>query len=452
MFEAPLATAMTIIGGQMFLPERLQYHLPVFPDLDKQTIPTLAALIGILWTSRARLRTAKPLRGVDRWFILLLLAQIGTKLTNEDVQGPTRPGLTFYDMITYMFADLVIFYCTFLIGRAMFRTTRDLRSLLHLTLVLALIYTPLCLFEFKMGPQANNWIYGFVQHDPLQAVRNGGFRPMVFMGHGLVVARFMLTALLSGLVLVRARAISPLLGLGLCWLFVIFLNLKSMGALVMGLATAPLILFAGMKTMLRASVVLAAIVLFYPLLRGTDLFPTEQLIDWATQLGNAERASSLGDRFENEDMLLEKARQRLWFGWGEYARAHVYDEKGEDISVVDGEWIIVLGARGLIGFLAYYGLYLAPVMLAVRNGKRLRTQQARITLGGFTLVTVLLAVDTLPNASMGMPQLFWSGALAGVSVGMLRQDRMLRLKQLWARRAKLRAEREAAEGALRQPA
>jgi O-antigen ligase len=450
-FEAPLATALTILGGQMFLPERLQYHLPIFPDLDKQTIPTLAALIGIAWTSSARLRSAKPLRGVDRWFLLLLVAQVGTKFTNEDWQSSTRPGLTFYDMITYMFSDAVIFYCTFLVGRAMFRTTRDLRTLLHLCVVFALIYTPLCLFEFKMGPQTNNYLYGFIQHDPLQAARNGGFRPMIFMGHGLVVARFMLAALLSGLVLVRARAISTPLCVGLVWLFLIFLNLKSMGALVMGLATAPLILFAGLKSMLRMCIVLSAIVLFYPLLRGTDMFPTEKLIDWATQIGNAERASSLGDRFENEDMLLEKARERLWFGWGEYGRAHVFDDKGEDISVVDGEWIIVLGARGLIGFLAYYGMYLSPVWLAVRNGRRLRSQQARTMLGGFALVTVLLAVDTLPNASMGLPHMFWSGALAGVATGMLRQDRLLRLKKLWALRAKLKGEREA-QAALRQPA
>ena len=451
LFDAPLATAITIIGGQMFLPERLQYHLPVFPDLAKETIPIITAFVGILWTSRARLRAAKPLRGIDRWFLLLLFAQLGTKLTNPDWLNSDRPGLTFYDMISYMCADTVILYGAYLIGRTMFRTTKDLRVFLHLCVVFAILYTPFCLLEFKMGPISNKYLYGFLQHDPLQTIRDGGYRPMVFMGHGLVVGRFMLTALLSGLVLWRARTISPAMIVGLLWLMLVFVNLKSMGALAMGLVCGPLIAFASLRTMLRASLVLAAIVYLYPMLRGTDLFPTEGLMDWATTLGNAERASSLGDRFENEDMLLERARERLWFGWGEYARAHVFNDKGEDISVVDGEWIIVLGSRGFIGFLAYYSMYLAPVWLAVRNGRRLKSPQARTMLGGFALVTVLLAVDTLPNASMGMPHMFWSGALAGVAAGMLRQDRMLRLKRLWALRAKARSERDG-RAAIPQPA
>ena len=54
-----------------------------------------------------------------------------------------------------------------------------------------LIYVPLCLFEVRMSPQLHNMVYGFAQHSFGQTVRGGGWRPMVFMQHGLAVGLFM---------------------------------------------------------------------------------------------------------------------------------------------------------------------------------------------------------------------------------------------------------------------
>ena len=447
-FEPSFATALTLLGGKLFLPERLLFKLPVFPDLSKVTIPVLAALLGCLWTARPRLRAVRPLRGVDRLFLLLLAGDLATTLTNGDaLQAKTAlPGLTLYDFISMAFDDLVVIYATFLLGRAMMRSARELRDFLWLCFVLALVYTPFCLFEFKMGPAANKLVYGFLQHSPDQALREGGWRPMVFLEHGLVLARFLMLASMSGVLLARIRAVRGAMLIALLWLIVVFINVKSMGALLMAAACAPLILFAGMRSMLRASVVLAAIVALYPMLRGFDLFPTEKLLDWAGAI-NADRAASLGVRFGNEDALLEKARQRMLFGWGAYARNHVYDEQGEDTSTTDGEWIIEFGERGLIGFLAYYGMYLWPVFAAARKGKRLQTHSAQVMLGGFALITVLLAVDTVPNASLDWPHMFWSGALFGASEGLLRQERLKRLRALWAKRATARSAQAALQDA-----
>jgi O-antigen ligase len=148
-----------------------------------------------------------------------------------------------------------------------------------------------------------------------------------------------------------------------------------------------------------------------------------------------ERTESLGARFEQEEMLLEKARQRPLFGWGPSSRAHVFDEAtGEDITVVDGEWIIVFGSRGVLGFIAWYGLYLAPIYVARRNQRRVGLPQYRAVLAGFSLIAAMLAAETLPNASATIPQFMWSGVLYGIALNVLRQDRLARLKAVWSRR------------------
>ncbi len=61
-----------------------------------------------------------------------------------------------------------------------------------------LSYVPLCLYEIRMSPQLHRILYGFHQHEFVQTLRWGGFRPMVFMNHGLALGLWMTLACLSG--------------------------------------------------------------------------------------------------------------------------------------------------------------------------------------------------------------------------------------------------------------
>lgn len=451
-----LAAALTIILGRLFLPERgmfsseVGFPLPIFPDLTKETITTLAALLGCLVTAFRQLGQAKPLRGIDMWIIVLLLGDVGTVLTNPDAifANPPKPGLTSYDMFTQIFEDLVVVYCSFLVGRAMFRSSRNMRSLLYMLFVLALIYTPFCLYELKMGPQAHNQLYGYVQHDPAQAVRGGGFRPMVFLNHGLTLARFMLCAVMAGVLLLRTRLISWMWLPAYGYLLLVFFLLKSTGALVMGMVMLPLCAFASVRAQMRVATILAVIVGLYPILRGLDLFPDQKLLEWATMI-SADRADSMKVRFTNENALLVKARQRLVFGWGTYARHHVFDKDGDDTSITDGEWIVGLGMRGLVGYVAWYALYLIPIFTAARNVKRIRGPTVRLLLSGLTLMAVMFAIDTIPNSAGSWPHFFFAGVLHGATRGILRQDRLSRLRSYWeARKARAGASRRPAAAAM----
>ncbi len=431
-----VATACAIIGGTLFLPERTHIDLPLFPDLDKSTIPALAALAGCMVTSRGRLAAAKPFRGIDRWYWLLVLGTIGTWLTNRDPMFavPPKPGLTPYDALSDVLAHLVVVWLVFFLGRSMFSSLGDLASFLRVGFLFGLAYIPLCLIELRLSPQLHNWIYGFMQHSFGQTLRGGGYRPMVFMEHGLVLARFMLVATLSGTALTRTKLVGVRLKVALWFLIVVFVALKSTGAIVLGVLFLPLVAFASVRMQLRVAVVLALLVAFYPTLRSTGLFPVEDFLELASKV-SAERAQSLGFRFDEEDSLLAKARERMVFGWGGYGRSRVIDPTtGQDVSVTDGEWVIVLGVGGLAAFVARYGMYLAPALLVARRMRRIRGQRSRVLLGALALITVVLAIDTIPNASMGLPHFLWSGALYGSLQGVLRQDRLQRLRALRERR------------------
>jgi len=76
------------------------FDLPLLPPFDKQSVAVLWIWIGCLWRARGRIHAARPLRGIDGFFVLVLVANVGTVLTNSDDQitGPVvRQGLTMHD-------------------------------------------------------------------------------------------------------------------------------------------------------------------------------------------------------------------------------------------------------------------------------------------------------------------------------------------------------------------
>ena len=125
---------------------------------------------------------------------------------------------------------------------------------------------------------------------------------------------------------------------------------------------------------------------------------------------SAERAQSLQVRLDNEDLLLDRAQERPLFGWGAWGRERVYGERGENISLTDGYWLIVLGKGGWIRYLGEFGLLAVGILgLTFGRGRGLHPASTAIALA----LTANL-IDLVPNA--GMSSLTWmlAGALAGL--------------------------------------
>jgi hypothetical protein len=406
----------------MFLPEAVGFDAPLIPPLDKESLPALCLLIGVLVTARKQIKQAKPGRGLDLLLLGSLIGVVGTGLANPDSvrHGPTvLPGYTPADIASDLIREVLASCVPFFIARVLFRSADDARALLRALVLSGLVYLPFCLLELRLSPFLHLTAYGFMQQSFDQAVRSGGYRPVVFMAHGLSLALLIWAASIAAWQLFKARrravkslppaapafALSALLAL-----------LNSLGALVYGIVVTPLVLFARPKVQMRVAAVLALLTFLYPVLCATDTFPRQGLVDAAASV-SAQRAESLEFRFKNEKQLSDKALKRPWLGWGGFGRTFLWDKQGKTTSVPDGEWIITLGVGGIVGFVFHFGSLLIPIWLAWWRFKRVPKADQPL-LAGVALIATGCVVDLLPNGMFTNLPMFLAGAVGGLAHGM----------------------------------
>ncbi|WP_315704757.1 MULTISPECIES: hypothetical protein [unclassified Bradyrhizobium] len=421
------ATIWTFLGAQMLLPAAGSFKVPVLSPIDKALVPTLCAAIGIFFIA-SRSRSPRFRLG---WPLVLLTLAVGvpilSSLANEDtilIGDRVLPGVGFYD--GFSSAELALFtVLPFVFGRRALRTEQDSEDLLRALMLAGIIYSLPMLFEVRFSPQLHYWVYGYYSSDFIQAIRGGGYRPMVFMGHGLIASFFMMATLVAAVALWRARAPSRLpvkAGPVAGYLGLVLLLCKSLGAAFYALIAVPLVRFATPRTMLRVAVLLSVISVGYPLLRTEGLVPTGSILS-VVRLWSEERADSLEFRFINEDQLLERANQRILTGWGRFGRNRVYAEWGSDVSVTDGRWIIVLGQYGVFGFLAEFGLLTYGVFRALGALKYVRSEREAVYLGAIALILALNVLDLLPNSALLPLTFLMAGSLVGRSENLVARSR-----------------------------
>ena len=107
---------------------------------------------------------------------------------------------------------------------------------------------------------------------------------------------------------------------------------------------------------------------------------------------------------------MERFEQRPVFGWGGYGRSRIRDEEGEDITIADGLWIIVLGTSGWVGYLSFFGLLVLPLMRLHRTLKRKGVEFATV---GLAMITAANFIYIIPNSTLSMIAFMMAGALAG---------------------------------------
>jgi hypothetical protein len=418
LLRPTLATALVLVFGVAFLPEQVAFDASGLPPLSKLTLTSLCVLVGALVTAPERLLKGRVAGGYAWLSVLALAGAVGTVFTNRDPLsfGSTAlPALGPRDVISEMVDVTLSILVPFFIGRALYRTREDLADLYRVLVACAVVYVPLILIELRMSPQLHNWVYGFAQHSFAQTVRGSGYRPMVFMAHGIALAMLVFSALVAAIAVGKERRTlfgvpTPAWGVGLLLVLVL---VKSVGAIAYAVAVVLLVAFARPRVQFVAALALGLVVALYPVTRHTGVFPSKTLVDWSAHVGQ-ERAQSLAFRFENEDALLVRAQQRLTFGWGGFGRNRVWDDSGRDVSVTDGAWILVLGMNGVVGFIARFGLVLAPLWAAWRARRWLpREQHGALAVGA--LLVAFNAVDLLPNGLFSHLPLFFSGCLAGVA-------------------------------------
>ena len=430
------ATLYSLLGSMLFLPMRTGYDLPGLPYVGKEEMATLGVLAGLMIVAPRRLLSAAPFGRQDMLTWLLLAGAMATALTNGDpLEWGVRAGtkLKAYDGLSYMVGDILRIALPFMIGRALFQTRRDMRELLLFISVGGLVYSVVALIEMRMSPQFHDWLYGFHQIHFRNVYRLGGYRPKGLMWNGLAFSLFILASAIAMAVLERSKIktvpIPALARFTSVYQAVILVLCRSFGSIIYGFASLPLVWWFRSRTVMRLALCLCAIVLAYPLMRTLDVFPTTTLVEQAKRV-DAARAQSLEFRFKNEDLLLAKALERPVFGWGSSGRARVYDEyDGDDITTTDGTWIIRLGSRGLVGWIALFGFLLLPIWMSRKSLEKRDDERDRIQLAGLTLILSLYCIDLVPNALFTNFPIFLGGALYGISRNLARAPKRSRRKK-----------------------
>ncbi len=430
----PKALVWSILGGYLFLPEKTGIDLPVLPVLDKSTIPALSAAV-MVWLKRERPdplkarqeRSEEPGRTVGRpvrvrrqggrlmllLLFMVIIAPFATYYFNREpvIWGPTfLPAMRLYDsfsMVLLTFMTLI----PFLLARRQLATPEAHRDILKAFVWAGLVCSFLILIEVRLSPQLNRWLYGFFPHSFAQHVRGGGFRPILFLEHGLRVGIFMSMAVLSACALYRVRdSRRPMLWMcAAIWLLLSLFLSKTLGAFAIAIILLPIILLLKSRLGFITAAVFAGVVLLYPMARGSGLVPLEKITDLAASISE-ERAGSLTYRLSNEEALLDRADKKPMFGWGMWYRNGLYDEQGRRTSVTDGIWVITIGSRGWAGYIGFFGLLALPIILLAYRSRQLAIDDATV---GLMLVLTANLIDLIPNSSLVPITWLIAGALAG---------------------------------------
>jgi hypothetical protein len=403
------AVIWSMVIAWLFLPIA-DLKVPGIPDYSKMSATCYGVVLGILFFDLETIFKFKW-RWVDLPVLLWCICPGISSLDN---------GLGPYDAASVVMYQTITWGIPYLIGRMYFPDAESLKELSLAIVIGGLIYVPLCLFEIRMSPTLHLWVYGYHQKNFAQEIRYGGFRPTVFMNHGLMVGMWMcMTTLIAGWLWWNGRlpkmwgvpAIVQVLLLAgtsvLC---------KSTGAIVLLAAgTAALLATAYLRTRIALVCLIIAAPL-YIVLRCTGEWDGKSLVA-ASSVQGEDRSQSLDFRLRNENMLMEKALRQPLFGWGGWGRSRVYDENGKDISITDGLWIIALGNCGIFGLTVLTAFLLLPAILMVwRYPPHVWLSNPEFAAPAVCcVVTTLYMIDNIPNGMVNPIFTLIAGALCGMA-------------------------------------
>jgi hypothetical protein len=394
--------------GWMFLPV-VSYPIQGLPDLDKMLATCLGVFVAAVAFDRRRFVTFRP-GWVDLPVAILCAAPFASSVRN---------GLGVYDGLSAAFEQTVTWGLPYLLGRVYLGTPDGLRELATGALAGGLAYVPLCWFEILRGPELHRMLYGYHQHVLEQAIRFGGWRPMVFMDHGLMVALWMASSSVIGIWLWRTGAVRRMWRVPLAWLVTALVTtmlfLKSVNAWVLlPLGIAMLFSSARLRRPVLVGVVIALVIL-YVTVRAAGLWDAETMAQVASGLFGESKGQSLAYRVQNEELLAERAREQPLLGWGRWGRNLLRDENGNSPTVAESLWIITFGQVGLIGLAALMALLLLPQASFVRRyAAGLWASPQLAPAAAWMTVLTLYAVDSLLNAMVNPVYMLAAGGLVGL--------------------------------------
>ena len=401
------AVIVAFVGAWLFLPQA-GFAIPgPVPNYDKVSATCLGVFLAAMLFDSQRLARFRL-----RWFDAPMLLWIGVGFVSSFLGG-WGP----YEATSAIMHQGIMWGLPYFIGRLYLGSVEALHDLAVALVVGGLLYVPFCLYEIRMSPQLHAMVYGFHQNDWLQTRRGGGWRPTVFMEHGLAVGAYMCAAALLAVWLWLSRAARSVMGVPIALAAVVLLGTavacKSTGASILMVGGLGVLLAARLTRSVWPIWIMAAAPLLYIMARTLGGWRGTELVDLA-RLVSAERAASLQCRLNSETGLWRVVQPRLFLGAGRFIWAGIVPEGTSDRIIPDGMWIIALGRFGLVGLAAFVGIMGLPILGFVRRfqGRAWSSPGASMA-GAWSVVIAIYLIDSLTNAMLNPIFLLAAGGLIG---------------------------------------
>jgi hypothetical protein len=420
-YNKDTALILLIIVPYLFLPLKTVIDFPALPPLTKTSIAAFITFF-LFYRAEKNFKFLPESKVMRRLLILMFLFPLLTWWTNTDSQtygSRFLKSLSFIDFQSTTVNHFSMYYLPLILGIKYLRTAESHKNFIKLIIITGLIYSIPTLYEAFFSPQLHSKIYGFFPHDWRQQIRQGGFRPVVFLGHGLLVAMFTCIFVFACITafkqkLIVHRKLNKPFFIALFSIFLL-LSCKSLGVVVYAIAIIPCILLLKPKMQIHIATMLAVVVFLFPFLRAQGLVPVNTMTEYFMTI-DSDRAYSLKYRFDNEDILLDKANVRPLFGWGTWGRNRVFDpETGSDLATTDGYWIIMFGTYGWFGYIALFGVLVWPIYIFKKVSNKVITKDKNeyAYTACLCLILAINLIDLLPNSSISQLTSLIAGAILG---------------------------------------
>jgi len=422
-YPARRAIVISFVGAWLFLPQAV-LPLPGIPDYDKIAATCYGILLATCIFDVGRFSTFR-LSWIDIPMVIWCLCPVASSLSND---------LGLYDGMAAALGQTVTWGVPYFLGRIYLNSLNGMRELAIGIFVGGLAYVPLCWFEMRFSPQLHRIVYGGNPGaDFSQTIRLGGYRPTVFLTHGLAVGAFMMGATLVGIWLWQTGTVKQLWSIPIEWLvgalFITFILTRSTGAYAL-LAGGIAVLFVAknLRTAILAFVLIAGIAVYLYLNAASGAYVADQMAESLSKILPEDRVGSLVFRLNNEELLSAKARERITFGWGGYGRALLFNPDGSQRTIPDSLWINIFGQNGIVGLVSLFVAMLLPTLSLfwARYPARLWTNRRVASAAVIALMTALYMVDCLINAMVNPIYILAAGGIAGL---VLKRERINKVAQ-----------------------
>lgn len=390
-----------LIGAWLFLPQAT-VRFPYIFYTTKMIAVTLVLLVTVCVLDFRRVIRFRP-HWMDVPMGLFCAVPFFSALANQ---------FPLADALRLTLEQVCTWGIPYLLGRLYLTDWDALRDVAAAIVIGGCIYIPLCWYEILRGPYLHVQVYGFPPSPLEMAERYGGWRPIVFQLHGLMVGLFMASATVCAFWLWYTRAALRLWKIPMLWIFVFLVltlvAVKSVNGWV--LAILGILLLWGAARLAVAKILSAVyiVVTAYLGLRITGLWDAGELTLPRRLLENKptllsyrllfDRATSIYYRVLFEQLITERARSHWILGWGTNDRAMVRDYLGRIQSVSDSYWIAVYGMWGIVGLVLWLAVFIVPILTFVRSIPSALWRRVDIApAAALTVIVLMYQLDALLN-------------------------------------------------------